>query len=147
MNQNLATHQAKAMSQLHSSRIASSIKHSQASNAYSQTSMRGTEDNQISVLKDTNNNDTTSLIRRFNIPRELLDSMEEQRIENYLRMPELDLKMYENKKIITYLSFAIHQVHTVDLMYSVLIPVHLITASETRHLKGLSVILDVHLFQ
>ena len=40
--------------------------------------------------------------------------MEEQRLENYLSMRELDLAMYEDETTINYISFPIYQVHTVD---------------------------------
>ena len=42
--------------------------------------------------------------------------MEEQKLEKYLSIPELDLIMYENETTITYMSFPIHQVHTDDPM-------------------------------
>ena len=42
--------------------------------------------------------------------------MEEQRLENYLSMRELDLSMYEDKTTVTYISFPIYQFHTVDHM-------------------------------
>ena len=42
--------------------------------------------------------------------------MEEQRLENYLRMPENNLKMYIDETTITYILFQIYQVHKVDHM-------------------------------
>ena len=40
--------------------------------------------------------------------------MEEQRLEYYLSMPEVDLTMYEGDTTITPITFPIYQVHTVD---------------------------------
>ena len=42
--------------------------------------------------------------------------MEEHRLENYLRMPELDLAMNEDEATITYISFPMYQIRTVDPM-------------------------------
>ena len=42
--------------------------------------------------------------------------MEEQRLENYLSMPERDLKMNADETYITYISFPIYQIHTADPM-------------------------------
>ena len=105
MIRNFPAHQAEAMAQLHSSRIIPYIRHSQASNSSSETHVQSTEDNQVSNLKDTNNKTTApSHVRHFNIPNEPLNSMEEQRLENYLSMPELDLTMYEDETTITHTS-------------------------------------------
>ena len=52
--------------------------------------------------------------------------MEELRLENYMSMPEHDLKTYEYETIITYVSFPIYQVHKIDPMLFVLTQVHLI---------------------
>ena len=93
------------------------MKHSHMIYSNSETPTKSTEDNQAGIMTDTNNkNDTPSHIRYFNIPNELLDSMEEERLENYLSIPELYLKMYEAETTITYQSFSMYQVHTVDLM-------------------------------
>ena len=117
MSRNFPAHQAEAIAQLHRSRIVSNIRYSQASNSSSDTPSQSTEDNQVSILKDTNNkSEAPSYIRHINIPNELLDLMEEQKLENYLSMPEYDLKMYEDETTITYLSFPIYQVHAVDLV-------------------------------
>ena len=105
------------MNILHSNRIVSNTRHSEASNASSETPTQNTKDKQASILKDTNNkSDAPSYIRHFNIPNELLESMEEQRFENYLSMPELDLTMYEDETTINYISVPLYQVHTVDSM-------------------------------
>ena len=115
MNRNFLTHQAKEMVQLHRSRIVSNIRHSQASNSSSVTPVESTEDNQVSILKDTNNkSDAPSHIRHFNVPNEVLDSMEEQRLENYLNVSEHDLAMFEDKTTLPYISFPKYQVHTVE---------------------------------
>ena len=42
--------------------------------------------------------------------------MEEQRLENYLSMPEPDLTMNEDEITMTYISFPIYQIHTVNPM-------------------------------
>ena len=85
-------------------------RHSQASSTSSETSTQSTEDNQVSILKETNNKtDAPSYVRHFNIPNELLSLMEEQRLDNYLSMPERDLTMYEYETIITYIAFTIYQ--------------------------------------
>ena len=39
-----------------------------------------------------------------------------KRLKNYLTVPQIDLKMYEDVTTITYKSFPIYQVHTVDPM-------------------------------
>ena len=105
------------MAQLHNSRIVSNIRHSQASSSSSETPILSTEDNQASISKDTNNETTApSHVHLFNVKNERLDSMEEQRLENYLSMPELDLMMYEDETTITYISFLIYQVQTINPM-------------------------------
>ena len=92
MDRNLPANKAIAMAQLHSNRVVSNIRHSQASNSSSETPIQGNKDNQASILKDTNNKTTApSYIRYFIIPDELLDSMEEKRLEIYLSMPGPDL--------------------------------------------------------
>ena len=99
MSRNFPAHQAEAMAQLHSRRIISNIRNTQENKSSSNIPKQSAEDNQASILKDTNNENNTQLyIRHFNIPNELLDIMEEQRLENYLRMPERDLIMYEDEK-------------------------------------------------
>ena len=71
------------MTQLHSSRIVSNKRHSQASNSSSETLTQYNEDKQTSILRDTSNNTSApSHVRHFNIPNDLLDSMEEQRLVN-----------------------------------------------------------------
>ena len=55
--------------------------------------------------------------------------------------------MFEEKTNMTYISFSIYQVYTVELMILVMIPVHHISVSETRLLKVSSIIQDVDLFQ
>ena len=48
--------------------------------------------------------------------------MEEQRMENYLSMPELDLKMSEDETIKTYISLPIFQIHKLDpLLFCIVI--------------------------
>ena len=86
----------------------SNIRHLQASDSSSETPTQRTEENKVSILKNANDkNDTPSHIRHFTIPNELLDSVEEQRFKNYLSMPELDIKMYEDETTITYILFLI----------------------------------------
>ena len=102
MNRNFHARQAEAMVQLHRNSIVSNIRHSQASNSFSETPISRNKDNQASILKDTNKETTASShIRHFNILDALLDSMEDQRLENYLIMPELDLTMNEDETTIT----------------------------------------------
>ena len=80
MSRNLPAHQAEAMSKLHSTRIVSNIRHTQASSSSSQIPTQSTKDNQVCILKDANNkNNTPSHIRHFNIPNERLDSMKKQK--------------------------------------------------------------------
>ena len=73
--------------------------------------------------------------------------MGEQRLENYLSMPEHDLTIYEDETTISYISFPIYQVNTIDTMLFCVDTGDLITASETRLSKISSVIPDVDLFQ
>ena len=49
-----------------------------ASNPFSETSIQGIKDNQVSNLNNTNKSNSASHICRFQIPNELLDSMEEK---------------------------------------------------------------------
>ena len=84
MSRNFAVHQDEPIAQSHSKKILSNIRHSQASSSSSETPISGNKDSQPSTLKDTDNKTAVlSHIRHFNISDELLDSMEEQRLENY----------------------------------------------------------------
>ena len=115
MNPNFLAYQAQEMAQLHSSKIASSMRHSKESSSSSEIPTQSSEDNHVSILKDINNkSDTPSHIRHINIPNELLNSMKEQRLENNLSMPEHDLTMYEDETTTIFTSFPICQVQTVD---------------------------------
>ena len=101
-NHGFPANQAEAIAQLHSSKIVSNIRHSQSSNSPSEIPVQSNEDNQTCFLKDTNDKTTAlSHFRHFDIPNELLDSIEVQRLENYLSMPELDPKMYEDETSVT----------------------------------------------
>ena len=91
MNRNFPVHKAEAIVQSHKSRIISNIRHSKASNSSSETPTQSSVNIQVSTLKESDNKShTLSHIRHFNIPKELLDSMEEQRLENILSMHEQD---------------------------------------------------------
>ena len=66
-------------------------------NSSCRTPIQSTEDSQTSILKEAKNNYTAlSHVRHFNIPSELLGTMEEQRLESYLSKPEPDLTMYDD---------------------------------------------------
>ena len=94
-------------------------------------------------MKDTNSkSDTPSYTRHFKIPNELLDSMEEQRLENVLSMPKRDLTMYEDKTTITYIALPIYQVHTFEPMLLCVDTGASHSRIGTRSLKELSVIPD-----
>ena len=83
MARNLPAHQAEAIVQLHNIRIVSNLRHSKPSNSSSETPAQRNEYNQAIILKDTNNNsNTASNIYDLNIPNELLDSTEGQKLEN-----------------------------------------------------------------
>ena len=117
MNCNFPPHQAEAMVLLHSKRIISDTRHLKARNSTSEISTQRNEYNWANILKYTSSrSNTPSHIHHFNTPNELLDSMEERRLENYLSVPELDMKTYENKTIITYRSLPIYRAHTVNTM-------------------------------
>ena len=100
MNRNFPAYQAETIARLQSSMIVSNIRHSQTSKSSFEISKKVTKVNQVRILKYKNNkSDTSSHIRHFNIPNELLDSMEEQILEKCLSMPERDLTTYEDKKL------------------------------------------------
>ena len=114
MNRNFPAHKDKAITQLRSRRLASNIRHSQASSSSSEITTKRRKDNKASILKNTNNKKyQSSHIRHCNIPIELFDSMVEQKLESLLSMPEHDLKMNEEETTITYISFPIYQAHII----------------------------------
>ena len=96
---------------MHNFRVISDNRHSLVSKLFSGILRQSTEDNQASILKDTyKKSDKPSYIRHFNIRNELLESMEEQRLENYLITPEHKLTMYEDETTIAHISFRMYQV-------------------------------------
>ena len=98
MDRNFPAHKGEAMAQVHSRWITSNVRRSQASNSFTEILTQSTEGNQVSTLKDLNKkNDAPLDSHHFNIPNELLDSMEEQRLENCFSMLEHDLTMYEDE--------------------------------------------------
>ena len=117
LNHNFPAHQAEAIAQVHCRRIISNKKPSQASNTCSETAIKSSENNQTSTLKDTESfTYAPSIVRHFNIQNELLDSMEERKLESYLNMTEPHFTMYEDGTNKAYVSFPIHQVHAAGSM-------------------------------
>ena len=102
MKRNLIARKPESMTQLHRYRIISNIRHLKVSSSSSETPIHFTEDKQVSIQSDTTNkSDAPSHIPDFNPRNELLHQLEEQRLENYLSIPENDLKVYEDETIIT----------------------------------------------
>ena len=117
MDRNFPANQAEALAQLYSNRVVSNIRHLRANISSSETPIKDYEDNQARILKDANNKTTApSHIRHFYIPDESLDSMEEERLENYHSMSEPGLMMNEDERAMTFISFTVYQIHTFDPM-------------------------------
>ena len=112
MSRNFPAYQPETIAQLHSGRIVSNIRQSQASNSSSETPI--SENRKPSHYSEGPNNKITapSHICHFNITDELLDSMEEQRLENFLSIPELDLTMNEDEISITSIFSDISNTHS-----------------------------------
>ena len=101
MSRIFPTNQAETLAQLRNNRIVPNRRHLQANNSTYETIIQSIEYNQVSIPKDTNNRtDAPSYIRHFNTTNELLDFLEEQRLDNYRIMTLLDLTMYKDEKAI-----------------------------------------------
>ena len=109
MNRNFRAHQAEAMTQLHISRIAPSIRHTQTIKTEDDTKQQNKHSQEgIFKYKLTDSN-VPSHVRLFNMSDQLYSAMEEQRLEACLDMSDQNAPLYDKERTLTFISIQIYR--------------------------------------